>query len=63
MSPIVKAFYDAFNTEGVTVVPNFSMNYLSAAGQAEFSTNMGKLLTKQCTPEEFCAAMNAVYNP
>lgn len=63
MSPIVKAFYDAFNADGVTVLPNFATNYLSAAGQAEFSTNMGKLLTKQCTPEEFCAAMNAVYNP
>ena len=62
MSEIVQAYYDAFNAPGVEVVPNFSMNYLSAAGQAEFSTNMGKLLTLQCTPEEFCAAMNAVYN-
>ena len=62
MSEIVQAYYDAFNAPGVVVVPNFSMNYLSAAGQAEFSTNIGKLLTNQCTPEEFCAAMDAVYN-
>lgn len=62
MSEITQAFYDAFNDPDVTVVPNFTMT-LSTAGQTELSTNIGKLLTKQCTPEEFCAAMEAVYNP
>lgn len=55
---INKEFYDLFNKEGMKVIPNYASNYLKDSVKAEMEVNIGKLLTKQLTAEEFCDTMN-----
>lgn len=61
-APEVNKFvYDKMLDDSITVIPNFQTNFLSQAGQAEYTTNIEKLVTNQITPEEFGKAMTAVY--
>lgn len=61
-APEVNKFvYDKMLDDSITVIPNFPTNFLSQAGQAEYTINIDKLLTGQSTPEEFGKAMAEMY--
>ena len=58
LSPITKDYYDLFNQEGMDVIPNYASNFLKDSVKAELEVNIGKLLTKQLTADEFCTTMD-----
>lgn len=57
LAPITKDFYDLFNQDGMAVLPNYASNFLMDSVKAEMEVNIGKLLTKQITADEFCTTM------
>lgn len=58
LSPITQDYYDLFNQEGMDVIPNYASNFLKDSVKAELEVNIGKLLTKQLTADEFCTTMD-----
>lgn len=60
LAPITKDFYDLFNKEGMEVLPNYASNFLADSVKAELEVNIGKLLTKQITVDEFCTTMDTL---
>lgn len=60
LPPITNDYYNLFNQEGMKVIPNYASNFLKDSVKAELEVNIGKLLTKQLTAEEFCDVMSAL---
>lgn len=59
--PVVQSVIDLYNNPAVTTVPSFITNSMSTAGQSEEATAVGKLITGQMTPEQFCAEFQKDY--
>lgn len=56
-----KYFYDKIRDAKKTVIPNFPTNFMKQAQQAEYITNLEKLIFKQATPEDFGKVMESIY--
>lgn len=56
-----KFFYDKIRDEKTNVIPNFPTNFMQQAQQAEYKTNLEKLVFGQVTPEDFGKAMDSIY--
>ncbi|WP_105617759.1 ABC transporter substrate-binding protein [Vallitalea okinawensis] len=54
-------FYEKIRDENTNVIPNFPTNFMQQAQQAEYVTNLEKLIFGQITAEEFGKSMEAIY--